>query len=238
MQGVLLLAVLVVTRNQLSRAALSDILWGEQPPPGWNAALSSLTSKLRNLLSQVGIDRDALITSVGTLELVLPPGTWVDLEAATQHLDRAKRNHVDISQTDTAQTGTALPDATAAWSILQRPFLVGTDSPWVDEVRRDVNRLRYESCEVLSIQWLLNGDPGLALTMAESAITLDPLRETGYRLAIKACLANDDRALAAQVLANCRRTFQAELAIEPSSETLALLDPTSPKEVSRATDIV
>ncbi len=216
-QGTILLAFLIMERNQTSRQALADMLWVGRPPQEWNTALSSLTSKIRSLLDQVDIGRRALIASAGTLELVLPADTWVDYEAATTHLDRARRQQ--------GADDDSLASATTAWAILKRPFLAGVDSQWADTVRRDLDRRRYEACEILSRQWRLAGDPTLAFSMAESAINLDPLRESGYRLAIEASLTSGDRALAAQVMAQCQHILREELGVDPSPETLNLLGP-------------
>ena len=77
--------------------------------------------------------------------------------------------------------------------------------------------------ELLSQGWNRQGDHRLALVMAESAIRLDALRESGYQRAIEAAAAGGDAALASRLLQKCQEVLRAELGVEPSDATLALV---------------
>lgn len=216
-QGTLLLAFLVLERNPSSRERVADMLWSTSPPAGWNQALSSLTSKIRTLLDRIGLGREALLTSSGTIQLVLPADSWVDVEAAHTNLEEARSHNLNNS----AQQ--VLPAATAAWSILQRPLLEGVDNEWTDTVRTRLKRQHYEVCELLSEGWLHRSDPQLALSIAESMIEADEIRERGYQLAISAASQLGDHSLAAQIYARCSETLKRELGIAPANATTSLL---------------
>jgi DNA-binding SARP family transcriptional activator len=218
-QGRVALAVLAVERRALSRDALAEIVWDGRLPSKWEGALSTIISKLRSLISSTGIDgKQAITTTGGTYSLVLPPGTWVDLEDAIRRLDRAEGalRHGDL---DTATT-----DGTVASGVLRRTFLAGVDGEWVDAQRRRVHALDYRCSVALARAWIDRGDPSLAVTIAEHAIGLDPLREVAHRLVATAELARGDRAAAMRALTRCEQILADELGISPSAETAALVD--------------
>ena len=221
-QGALLLAYLVIERRQVPRDGIASVLWGDEPPSGWASGLNALVSKTRRRLDQAGIGRDTLISSAGTLEIALPPSSWVDLESAVRRLDRA------VGSWRQGDLSAALPDATAASAVLRRPFLAGVDNPWVDAVRRDAAARLYTAYEILSEGWTSRGDHHLGATVAESAIRLDPLRESGYRLAMSAHLAGGNRAMAIRTLDDCTQVLRAELGVEPSPETVAVVQDVGP----------
>lgn len=209
-QAALLLAFLVVGRQAVSRDATADAVWSGNPPPGWSSALNSLVSRLRSALERVGVDRGVLATGGGTIELLLPPGSWVDLEAATRSADRA-RGHLRQGDVDRALAG-----ALAASAVLRRPFLPGRDGPWVDGVRRSVDDLAYRNLLTLAEAWIRRGDPVLAAAVAHQAIGIDPLRESGPRLAIAAHLAAGEPTLAHQLYRRYEQLLDRELGVAPT----------------------
>lgn len=209
-QAALLLALLTVERRGVSRDATADVVWAGQPPAGWSSALNALVSRLRTGLEQVGVDRGALAVGGGRLQLALPPGTWVDLEAATRAADRARGR---LRQDD---VGSALPDAVAASSVLRRPFMPGRENQWVDDVRRSIRDLAYRNLETLAAAWLRVGDAVLAAAVAHQAVELDPLREAGHRVAVAAHLAAGEPALARQQYDRYAELLDRELGVAPS----------------------
>lgn len=214
-QGRLALAALVLERRPLARDKLADVLWGESLPLRWIGALHALVSKLRASLASVGLS-DAVTSVGGAYTLALPPDVWIDLEDAMRRLDRAQGalRHGD--------TGTATAEATVASGILRRPLLAGVGGDWVERQRRQTSTAHHRCCVVLAEAWLERGDHALAVTVAETAIALDPLREVGYRLVMRAELARGDRAAALQAFARCERVMAEALEALPSPETAAL----------------
>jgi SARP family transcriptional regulator, regulator of embCAB operon len=78
-QGRLLFAYLVVNRGRaVSRDELVDAVSPFEAPARPNAALSTLLSNLRGALGQDTIEGRS------ELQLALPPGAWVDAEAAVE----------------------------------------------------------------------------------------------------------------------------------------------------------
>jgi DNA-binding SARP family transcriptional activator len=216
-QGRLALGALAVHRRPLERGALAEIVWDARVPDKWEGALSTIVSKIRSLFTRAGLDgREIVVTVAGTYALVLPAGTWVDVEDATRRLDRAEHA---LRRGDAAAATT---DGTVASSILRRPFLAGVDSRWADEQRRALDEQRYRCSVTLAEAWIALGDHGLAATIAADAIRLDPLREIPHRLLVEAELARGDRAAAQRALLACEHILADELGVQPSEQTQAL----------------
>jgi len=218
-QGRIAFAALVIERRPLSHDELADIIWDESPPERWKNVLTPVISKIRSLVTKTGLDGSAVLTSAGgAYELHAPADMWIDAENALRRLDRAEgalRHH---------QYAEAAPDATIASSILRRPFLTGVDNLWADRIRRRQTDALYRCSITLAAVWNELGDPQLAATAAETAIQLDPLRETGYRLLIQAEQGRRDRSAALRAFARCEDILAAEFGAQPSPETIALLE--------------
>jgi DNA-binding SARP family transcriptional activator len=218
-QGRVALVALAIERRAVARDELADILWGASLPAQWNGALSTIVSKIRSLLSAIGLDGPQVMTSSGgTYELLLPASTWVDLEDASRRLDRAEGalRHDDLV--------TTTQEATVASSTLRRALLSGVDNPWVDHLRRRQADGLYRCLTVLATAWHRLGDHQLAAIIAETAVEVDPHRELGYRILMEAEMARGDRGAAALALRRCERMLRDELAVAPSPETARLAD--------------
>lgn len=213
------LAALIHERVPISRDRLADIVWDRDVPAGWNGSLNVLISKTRSLLTRIGIDgKNVLISTGGSYAMALPAGSWVDVEDAMRRLDRATgaARHGDLIA--------ALPDATVASSILRRPFLGGSEGEWIEGVRRKLNASLYQTYEVLSEGWRKQGDDRLAANIAERAIALDPLRETGYQLLMEAELAHGDTIAALRTFERCEEIVRREFGASPSLDTIEIAE--------------
>lgn len=216
-QGRLALVALAVERRAMRRDELAEVIWGDELPARWDTALNALVSKLRALLSTIGLDgRTTLAASGSAYRLVLPAGSWIDLEDAYRRLDRAEgaRRHDDPA--------TAVAEATVASGILRRLVLPGVDAAWADDVNRRRRDALHRCLVTLAQGWIERGDPQLAATVAEQAIAVDPYREVAHRLLVEAELARADHAAAARALERCERILADELGVSPSADTAAL----------------
>jgi len=210
------LALLVHTRDPVSRERLAGIVWPTSLPGSATASINSMISHIRSLFNRAGLDGKTMLTSAGgSYMLSLPSRSWVDIEDAVRRLDRAQ------SAARTGNWADALPEATVACGILTRPFLEGSESDWVHEVRRQLNGSLYNCYDVLSQGWSRSGDHRLAVDVAEKAIALDPIRETAYRRAIEAEHASGDRLAALRVFDRCEQVMRAEFGASPSEITVA-----------------
>lgn len=216
-QGRLAFAALVVTRQPLTRDALAELVWDGHLPNQCSGAMTTTISKIRSLVTRIGLDGRATVPSLdGTYAIVLPGDGWVDLEDAHRRLDRAEGalRHSDLE--------VATSEATVASAILRRTLLAGIEGSWIDEQRRRQADALYRCFVVLAEAWTRRGDHQLAAVAAESAVAQDPLRELGHRLLIRAEWSRGDRGAALRALARCEELLAVELGVAPSPETQRL----------------
>ena len=196
------------------RDELAELLWGEELPATWEKALRVLMTKLRAVLEECGIDGSTALTSAfGCYKLTLPAGTWIDVDAAAEAVDRAE---AALSAGDLAE---ARSQGSAAAALARRSFLPGQDGNWVEERRRDLRELLVRSLECLYDASFRAGEHGEAVRHAEEVIELEPFRESGYRRLMEAHAAAGNRAEALRVYERCRRLLAEELGAYPSPET-------------------
>lgn len=222
-QGRIAFVALAVERRPISHDELAEIVWGEQLPERWKGSLAAVVSKIRSLVTSIGLEgREVVHTTGGAYALVLPSGSWVDLEDAVRRLDRAEGalRHGDLEATTR--------EGTVASSILRRPLLAGVESRWVEGMQQRQAEALYRSLVALASAWTRLGDHQLGVTIAEAAVDLDPLREVGHRLLIAAECARGDRGAARRAFERCEQVLREELGVEPSPETLATITSLGP----------
>ena len=218
-QGRLTFAILAAERRPIARDELAELVWDGDLPPQWNNALTAIVSKIRNLMSGVGLAGREVVTSAGgTCVIVWPADAWVDLEDARRRLDRAEGA---LRRGDYAAVTV---DTTVASAVFRRPFLAGVPAGWVDEQRRLHDEALYRCLSALAEAWSALGAHALAASIAESAIRHDPLREIGYRLLIAAEAGRGDWGAAMGAYARCARVLETELGVTPSRATAALVE--------------
>ncbi len=216
-QGRLVLAYLVCERHRaVRREELAELLWGDRPPDSWTASLSAVVSRLRRLFTEARLDgADAIVSTAGSYQLVLPADAVVDLEELVGAVDEAE------AATSTGDAPTAGEAAARAESIAARGFL-GDDCDWVDRQRDVVRDLRVRAMTALSGAQLGAGSASRAVDAARDALALDELREASHRQLMRSLCAAGERAEALRVWERCRTTLVEELGVDPSPETEAV----------------
>jgi SARP family transcriptional regulator, regulator of embCAB operon len=213
-QAVVLFARLTAEPHTLvSREALAEAIWADDPPESLDTALSALASRLRAALRPVGID---LATMHGAHQVRLPDGAWIDLVAADSAADeaegllRANRNRE------------AWAAANVAVAIARRGFLPDHRSAWVGRRRSRLRTTLRRGLHILGEVSARTGEATLAAEYGETLVSLDPFRETGYRQLMRAHAAAGNRAEALRVYARLRELLRDELGTSPSAETEAV----------------
>ena len=214
-QGRIVFAYLAAQNGRpVPRDELADLLWGDELPATWVKALGVLMTKLRAVLEECGIDGSAALTSAfGCYKLSLPAGSWIDVDAAVEALERAE---AELAVDDVVE---AKAQAAAAAALARRVFLPGEDAPWVEERRRDLHEVLVRAVECLRDASFAAGDFAEAVRHAEEAVRLEPFRESGYRRLMEAHAAAGNPAEALRVYEQCRRFLANELGAYPSPET-------------------
>ena len=185
-QGRRLWAFLVLRRRwPVARDDLATAIWGDEVPDAWDAALNPLISRLRALLRPLMACDPALAIrgEVGRYALALPADTFIDYERARAGLHEAD------SRLRRGDLGPALAEARVAMEIAAHGFLPGEEAPWIEGERRLLADLRLHALECTVEAELRRGNAAIAEREAEQLLALAPLRESGYRLLMRALAA-------------------------------------------------
>ena len=212
-RGRLLFAYLVLNRGRaLPRDELLLAGWGEDASAEVSNALSVLLSKLRHGL---GADR---LHGRAAVELLLPPETFVDVEAA---LEGAHRAESCIAGGRWAQ---AWGPAGVAYHVATRPFLAGLEAPWIDGWRRRLEDVRLRGLECFAAAGLGLGGPALgqAEERARMLTELAPYRESGHRILMEALERRGNVAEALRAYERLRALLRDELGVAPSPDVQAV----------------
>jgi SARP family transcriptional regulator, regulator of embCAB operon len=213
MAGRLLFAYLVLNRfRRMGRDELLIAVYGEEATPDHQPRLSVLLSKLRRVVGP------ELLAGRSEIELVLPPGAFVDVEAA---LEAAHRAESHIARGEWAE---AWGPSGVAYHVASRPLLQGQDRPWLEEWRRRLDDVRVRGLECFAAARL--GLGGSALSQAEECarrlIELAPYRETGHRILMEALERRGNGAEALLAYDRLRVLLQNDLGIAPSPTVQAV----------------
>ena len=218
-QGRRLWAYLILNRRRpISRDDLAGAIWGDEIPDAWDVALTTLVSRVRSAIAPLtsgGTDACAVAIrgEPGRYALVAPADTVVDLERARAAL------HAAETAARRRAWGDALGEARVAMEIAARGFLSGEELPWIEGQRRRLADLHLHAMETTVAAEIGRGRPDLAEREAEQLLALDPLREEGYRLLMRAVAADGDTHRLASVMDDCRRTLAAQVDARPSPDT-------------------
>jgi DNA-binding SARP family transcriptional activator len=212
-QGRLALAFLVSERQRpVTKEELTSVVWPDAPPREIETALSAILSKLRTALKKA-VPAAIVEVRSGTIQLRLPPDTWIDLEHAANSVDEA-------------EGALRVNDARGAWGhavalviIARRPFLPGEEASWIEGRRARLRSLLVRGLSILSQITAANGEHALAVQYAGEIVELEPFQETGYRHLMQMHARMGNRGEALRVFAKCRELFRDELGADPSQET-------------------
>ena len=208
-----LLGYLALHRDRpVDRDELVEALWPQGAPAAPGTSLRALVSRLRSAL---GGD---LLTGRGEVRLALPPGSWLDVEAADDAIHRAESAVARAAWRD------GWAPAHVALNVSRRPFLHGHDAPWIDERRRHLDDVRLRALACWAAVGL--GIGGAELADAERAARLvvaeAPYREPAHRMLMEVLTARGNRAEALQAYEALRRRLSEDLGTAPGEELRAL----------------
>jgi pentatricopeptide repeat protein len=208
--GRLLFVYLILNRTRdVSSDELVEALWPEAAPPGAEATLRTLVSKLRRALGTETLARG------GAYRLSLSADVQVDLEAAIDAIHRA-------------ETAVAAADWKRAWGPSQvalftsrRGFLPDEDASWVERQRRELAEMELRALECYAAACL--GVGGLELPAAERTarrlVEREPYRETGHRILMRALAAGGNVADALRAYDRMSSLLRDELGVDPGPQT-------------------
>ncbi len=216
-QGRIAWTYLVAERHRtVTREQLIDAIWGQDAPPASERALSAILSKLRVVLEKTRVSNCALRSSGAHVQLALPSGAWIDMEASFAAIERAQRYLRE--QVPQQAYGWAL----AAYMIAREEILPGEERPWLLRKRSEMATVLMQSIDMLIEIYNATANADLALKFAQEAIARDPLRETAYRRLMRLHEAAGNNASAVSTYQRCCEMLASELNVSPSPETNAV----------------
>jgi DNA-binding SARP family transcriptional activator len=205
-------AYLVLNRRRpIGRDEIVVALWGDESPDAADASLNALASRVRAILVRTG-ELAELRSASGAYILTLPTDAFVDRErawTAIHHVAAIRRR---------GDAAAAWAEAVIATEIAERGFLPGESGDWIEAERRTLRDLELQALEALSEAELDQHRPADAERVARRLIAADALRESGYRLLMRALAAGGNAAQAARVMEECRTALASAQAL-PSKET-------------------
>jgi SARP family transcriptional regulator, regulator of embCAB operon len=214
-QGRRLWAYLVLNRRRpVARDELAEAIWGDDVPDGWDSVVSGVVSRLRTILAPVAPASGLSIEGKpGCYILRLPAATFVDYERA-----RSAIHGSDVASRR-SELAHALSEARVAMEIAARGFLAGEEGPWIQRERRLLTDIQVRAFERTVEAEIERDNPDLAEQEARLLIRLDPLRESGYRLLMRALDAGGNQAEAVRIMTDCREMLRDQVGTAPSRET-------------------
>jgi DNA-binding SARP family transcriptional activator len=207
-------------RRAIGRDELITALWGVDEPDAVDASLDALLSRLRRAIARLDEPALELRRSADGYALHLPTDTFVDRERAWSaiHHVQATRSRGDVRG--------AWAEAVIAREIVSRGFLPGDSGAWIEAERRLLRDIEVQALESITDAELAQARPLEAERAARALIALEPLRESGYQLLMRALAAAGNAAQAARVMDECRAALAA-VALVPSVETRRVFDDVS-----------
>ena len=198
-------------RRPIGRGELMLALWGDDAPDAADASLNALVSRIRAVLSP--LEEHAAVRSLsGSYSLILPADVFIDRERAWDAINhvRALRRQGDVRG--------AWAEGVIANEIAARGFLSGEDGTWIEAERRTLRDIELQALEAIGDAEIAQRRPDEAERVARRLIAADALRESGYRLLMRALAAGGNAAQASRVMDECR-TALATVSVAPSAET-------------------
>jgi DNA-binding SARP family transcriptional activator len=204
------LLALLALRGPSPRSTVARLLWPDHP-------MAEAKALLRKSLWRSGQIGNGLFR-VESHQLSLGSGLTVD----TWALERTARQLTDgiVHEVPSAQACAELVEA--------GDLLDGWYDDWVSEERERFSALRLRALEALADKRFAQGRFSEALTAAEAAARLDPLRDGPALIVIRVHLAEGNPVLAVRYFDDYRARLLRELGVEPDPSVGELILPYHP----------
>ena len=201
----LLLAYLALPSGHAhSREKLAGLLWGETQDEQARGSLRNALTSIREALGAEAIeaDRDTV--------MLVPDRLIVDVDQLASAAATAAVSEVDISQ---LYRGELLDGVSATSQELE---------DWLTFERTRCRNLAQQAYERAIERMQGLGRAADAITLAQSLLKLDPLREQSHRLLMRVFEGSGERSKALEQYQRLKDLLRRELGVEPSSQTTEL----------------
>jgi YVTN family beta-propeller protein len=208
-QRVLLAILLLHAEEPVSREALIDALWPEDPPAGAGHTLESHVWRLRRTLRELDADGDLVVADAGGYRIALN-GHEVDkrrYEALAAAARSARECGDPATAAEAARSALGLWRGAALANLATHPALAG-DAAALEESRLQV-------LELLAEAELACGRPDAAVSALSPEAARQPRRERLHELLMLALYRAGRQADALEVYRTARRELVDTLGLEP-----------------------
>ncbi|UUL84070.1 AfsR/SARP family transcriptional regulator [Sphingomonas qomolangmaensis] len=197
--------------HRANRAQLAAALWPDKDENGARHCLATTLWRFK----QASRHRAAPVVTEGDT-LRLPPNAWIDSEAFALRVMRARDQRNSVTRPGRAKL------LRAGLRLYRGHFLGESFAEWALLERERLACLRLDALYDLATIEAEDGNWEAAVGAARLLCAIEPLREDGHRLLMKAYAATGNRALALQQYRRCIEVLGRELAVDPMPETTAL----------------
>lgn len=198
-----LLAYLILHPEPHSREKLAALLWGEFPDADARASLRNALALLRKNLGA-----DILIADADVLQLNPTLSLWVDVREFKGELEGMKDSFV-LSRP-------------LFLTLYRGELLTDFYDDWIFPLREHYREMYVNALLALIETRRAQSDYAGALEAAQRLLATDPANERAHQHAMFCYNALGQRQAALEQYDKCVRALREELAVEPSSETVAL----------------
>ncbi len=208
------LVALALATGPVSADRLAWMLWPDQPPRTWPAALRGVVRSLRTALGGIGAGGQAVISTAAS-GYALAPGIVVDLHRAAGLLRDAS------ALADQGRHEAALAAAEPVALLTGEQLLPGEDAGWLEPYRAEADALALRALELVARSAGAVGDHHRAAVAGRRAVAANPLEERAHRILIEALHRAGDRAAVVMAYEACRAVLAEQLGVDPAQETVS-----------------
>ena len=207
------LAALALSDGHVPADRLAAMIWGDDLPPTWQAALRGVVRGLRSACAVVG-GGDQRVISTAPSGYRIADGVTVDARRAAEQVSQAAA----LLGQGRLQSAADLAEPVSRLSGDQ--LLSGEDGGWLGPHRRAVDVAALQAVLLVVEASSRLGDHRRAVSSARRAVAAHPLDESVHRALIAALDRSGDRAGAVRAYEHCRTQLGEQLGIDPSAETV------------------
>ncbi|MEO7718904.1 MAG: BTAD domain-containing putative transcriptional regulator [Capsulimonas sp.] len=212
-----LMAYLCLFPRLHSREELADLLWPDAELEAARTNLRTAIASLRRQLELPGDIAGSILITQGRASIgVNPNAVASDVGRFESLLRSAARPEKSVDQKTELLC--------EAVGIYGQPLLSGFYETWALTERDRLAEAYWSALRELAGLYELSGHRDKALDCARRGVSADPLREEAHAEVIRLLVASGQAAVARRQFSDLEQLLEAEMGLEPSPETRALLD--------------
>jgi predicted ATPase/DNA-binding SARP family transcriptional activator len=213
-RGRLAVVALAVAAQPVPSERLAAMVWSDELPTTWSAALRGVISAIRSAVAGIGLGGQGFIQTTPS-GYGLAAGVLVD---TWTNADSIREAEILLAQ---ERYASALREVGPVALREGVALLPGKDLAWLDPYRRTLDESRLRALEISVEAAGQIGDHFRAIAAARQMVAAASLEERAHRALIRALDRAGDRAAAVSAYERCRSLLADRLGVDPSKETVA-----------------